>query len=122
MFKKSPLEKEKILQKLTEKEIKDQLYGFNAKPQQAIKQEAVVKKEDQIQQPKERKPKKESKVSKNPYLLIQIALSILFLILIWISLRQIIKAVSNQIKRPIAVEQNIKQKNIQKYKTKLRRR
>jgi len=123
MFKKGPSEKEKILEKLTEKEIKDQLYGFNAKPHQAVSEGVVVKKPLSPEpRPKEQKIKKESNVLKNPYLLIQIALLAVFLILIWFSLRQIIKAVSNTRKPSVSEQQNLKQKTTQSQKAKLRRK
>ena len=111
---------------MTEKEIKDPLYGFNSKPHQAVSEGVVVKKsvsfEPKLSKPKEQKIKKESKPSKNIYLLIQIVLLAVFLILIWFSLKQVIKAVSGLRKPSVSEQQKLKQKTTQAEKDKLRRR
>lgn len=112
MFKKGPTEKEKVFQKLTEKEIKDQLYGFNRLPREIIKeQEPVkpVKKEETIREPK------------NPYMGVQIILLAVFLILIWVSVRQIIRAISRP-RPPQATQQKTKQKPLQQKNVNLRRK
>lgn len=108
MWKKGPKEKEKILKRLTEKEIQEQLYGFRArqtpgisvaasakdiiKETQPLDEEASLKSKAP-QQAKELPPKP-IEAPKNPYLVWQMVLLVIFLILIWISIRQIIRFVA----------------------------
>ena len=122
MLRKGPTEKEKILKHLTEKEIKDQLYGFRVKEPQAVKEESavvkpVVKKEIQKEaQQKEvkKETQKKSQEQKNPYLVIQIVLLAVFLMLIWVSLRQMIKAISKMHNRPVVTSEQIYKKPVKK--------
>ena len=98
MFKKGPTEKDKILRHITEKEIKEQLYSFNARPAPVVGQQAPnrgqasrggqVKKEPVKKNLQKEKPG-------NPYLVMQIILLIAFLALIWVSLRQVIRVISS---------------------------
>jgi len=117
MFKKGPTEKEKILKHLTEKEIKDQLYGFRAKEPQAAKEEFVIarpaiKKEAQKEVKKE--AQKQGQWQKNPYIVVQIVLLAIFLILIWVSIRQMIKAVAKMHNRPVVTSGQFYKKPVNK--------
>jgi len=96
-MKKNPTEKENIFRRLTEKEIKEQLYGFQAKQPPAPKEDLLVKpvkKEENQQQPPQKTPAEKNASLKNKYLIAQILLLVVFLILIWFSLRQIIRIIS----------------------------
>lgn len=93
MWKKGPKEKEKVLRRLTEKEIQEQLYSFRIRENTPARIEPAKKEAVKEQQPVQ--PKEKIAVSvKNQYLILQAAISIIFLILIWFSVRQIIKIVS----------------------------
>jgi len=108
MFKKGPKEKEKILRRLTEKEIQQQLYGFQTRgysepvkaPAPAIAIEPRAEKPNQPKASGADTPVKPAKPAKpteprNFYLVWQIALLAVFLIVIWISARQIIRIISS---------------------------
>jgi|GEM_PF-1510735 len=103
MFKNGPKEKEKILHRLTEKEIKDQLYSFNAKQISLSQSESVSVKEPvqpaQPMQPnlsaKKKTPKKTTSISLEYNKIWQIVLLVIFLLLILFSVRQIVKAIFN---------------------------
>lgn len=113
MFKKGPTEKEKILKHLTEKEIKEQLYGFRAKEPQPAREEPVTVKPVVKKEAPKSIEKKEIR-PKNLYIVIQIVLLAVFLILIWISLRQLIKAVSKLHNRPPAAAEQVYKKTVRK--------
>ena len=100
MWKKGPKEKEKILHRLTEKEIKDQLYSFKAKeifssaePEQPkiVKEVEKVKQQQELQKP----PKQKTSEKMDFYKLWQGGLFIIFFLLILFSIRQIVKAIFN---------------------------
>jgi hypothetical protein len=96
MYKDGPQEKEKILRRLSEKEIQAQLYGYGtAGPVPAV--DSVARPQND-QPPKFKQQQKQSKAKaqpKDPYLIWQVVLLAFFLILIWMSARQIINAVSH---------------------------
>jgi len=121
MLRKGPTEKEKILKHLTEKEIKDQLYGFHAKEPQVVKEDPAINKsipkkeaQNEIQNDIKKEPQKKGLEQKNPYLVIQIVLLAVFLILIWVSLRQMIKAISKMHNRPAVTSEQIYKKPVKK--------
>lgn len=109
MFKKGPTEKEKILRHLTEKEIKEQLYSFNTMRVSVAPLRGQVKKEPARKQPQKEQPK-------NPYLAIQVILLIVFLALIWVSLRQVIKVISRP--KKAAVQAQEKKNGMERYRQK----
>jgi hypothetical protein len=101
MFKKGPKEKEKILRRLTEREIKEQLYGFGGRENfSPIPQTPPTPKDISKESPPQSNQKPstiknmDKPKSKNPYLLLHIILLVVFLMVIWFSIRQIIKIVS----------------------------
>lgn len=78
---------------MTEKEIQEQLYSFRMRENATFKIEPTKKEAIKEQQPIQ--PKEKITVNpKNQYLLLQAAILIIFLILIWFSVRQIIRIVS----------------------------
>ena len=99
-------DKEKVLRRLSEKEIQAQLYGYgSAGPAPAA--------DSQAEEPPKPKPQpKQPQVKaqpKNPYLVWQIVLLAFFLILIWISVRQIAKAAARSFKANVSVKSNAAQ-------------
>lgn len=106
MSKKEPEEKEKILWRLTEKEIRAQLYGYGAAHPAAGDPQGEPKKPARPDTDKadgEESPNLKP-LPKNPYLIWQIVLLAFFLILIWLSIRQIIKIVSHSFDAKVSIK------------------
>ncbi|OIO80656.1 MAG: hypothetical protein COW11_01275 [Candidatus Omnitrophica bacterium CG12_big_fil_rev_8_21_14_0_65_43_15] len=97
MLRKGLTEKEKVLKRLTEREIKEQLYGFNARPYVAAPRAEEPEKPKAVkqEQPKPKIEKKIKPIKVKPDFVIQLAMFVIFLVLIWFSVRQIIKVVAS---------------------------
>ena len=134
MFRKGLTEKEKVLKRLTEREIKEQLYGFNARPHVAAPSEEptlnIKQREPEPEKPKavkqaQPKPKIEKKIKPGkikPDFVIQLVMFVIFLVLIWFSVRQIIRVVAcGNTRAKSESVQKAKQKPAAKTKIKKRR-
>lgn len=95
MQKKGPKEKEKILRRLTEKEILEELYSFKPRnafsPKEPVAQKPVPKQTSRQLGPAEKPAKNKKKRTINPYLIWQGALLVIFIAVILFSIIRIIK-------------------------------